>query len=107
MIDHAVQITRDISRSTYHTLHITRYISHWSVSVYLTQIFTSNSGQEVGLEIWRVVKFKIEKWAKEDYGKFFSGDSYIVLNTYKYGVIVYNYSSTVLFVTINNCLSLD
>ncbi|XP_063692078.1 gelsolin-like protein 2 [Bolinopsis microptera] len=41
------------------------------------------SGQEVGLEIWRVVKFKIEKWAKEDYGKFFSGDSYIVLNTYK------------------------
>jgi len=41
------------------------------------------SGQEVGLEIWRVVKFKIQKWPKDDYGKFFSGDSYIILNTYK------------------------
>lgn len=43
----------------------------------------NGSGQEVGMEIWRVNKFKIEKWPKEDYGKFFSGDSYIVLNTYK------------------------
>lgn len=43
----------------------------------------NGSGQEVGLEIWRVVKFKIEKWSKNDYGKFYSGDSYIVLNTYK------------------------
>ena len=42
----------------------------------------SISGKEVGLEIFRVVKFKIEKCPKADYGKFFSGDSYIVLNTY-------------------------
>jgi len=41
------------------------------------------SGHKVGLEIWRVVKFKIQKWAPEDYGKFYSGDSYIILNTYK------------------------
>jgi len=40
------------------------------------------SGKAVGLEIFRVVKFKIEKCDKADYGKFFSGDSYIVLNTY-------------------------
>jgi len=41
------------------------------------------SGQKVGVEIWRINKFKIEKWPREDYGKFFNGDSYIILNTYK------------------------
>lgn len=40
------------------------------------------AGQEVGLQIWRIVKFKVDSWPKEDYGKFFSGDSYIILNTY-------------------------
>lgn len=43
----------------------------------------AGSGEKVGMEIFRVVKFKIQKWPKEDYGKFFSGDSYILLNTYK------------------------
>lgn len=41
------------------------------------------SGQKVGLEIWRINKFKVEKWPESDYGKFFNGDSYIILNTYK------------------------
>jgi len=41
------------------------------------------SGQKVGIEIWRINKFKVEKWPKEDYGKFYNGDSYIILNTYK------------------------
>lgn len=41
------------------------------------------SGQKVGLQIWRIVKFKVENWPKEDYGKFYNGDSYIILNTYK------------------------
>lgn len=41
------------------------------------------SGQEVGLEIWRVVKFNMEAWPKEQYGEFYMGDSYIVLNTWK------------------------
>ncbi|KAK6994563.1 gelsolin-like protein 2, partial [Biomphalaria glabrata] len=27
--------------------------------------------------------FKVTPWPKEDYGKFYDGDSYIVLNTYK------------------------
>jgi len=40
-------------------------------------------GQEVGLKIWRIVKFKVEAWPVEEYGEFFSGDSYIILNTYK------------------------
>jgi len=41
------------------------------------------AGQEVGLKIWRIVKFKVEHWDKEEYGKFYSGDSYVILNTYK------------------------
>lgn len=40
------------------------------------------AGQEVGLKIWRIVAFKVQDWPTEDYGKFFSGDSYIILNTY-------------------------
>jgi len=41
------------------------------------------SGQQVGVEIWRINKFKVEKWPIEDYGRFYSGDSYIVMNTWK------------------------
>ncbi|XP_076468711.1 gelsolin-like protein 2 [Babylonia areolata] len=40
-------------------------------------------GKKVGLQIWRIVKFQVKDWPKEDYGKFYSGDSYIILNTYK------------------------
>jgi len=50
------------------------------------------AGSKVGLEIWRVENkrtkadtpdFGVKRWPKEDYGNFFSGDSYLVLNTYK------------------------
>ncbi|KAK7102328.1 gelsolin-like protein 2 isoform X2 [Littorina saxatilis] len=41
------------------------------------------AGQKVGVQIWRIVKFKVTEWPTEDYGKFYNGDSYIVLNTYK------------------------
>jgi len=42
-----------------------------------------NAGTKVGLQIWRIVKFKVVEWPVEDYGKFFNGDSFIILNTYK------------------------
>ncbi|XP_059152240.1 gelsolin-like protein 1 isoform X2 [Physella acuta] len=42
-----------------------------------------DAGKKVGLQIWRIVKFKVTAWPKEDYGKFYEGDSYIILNTYK------------------------
>jgi gelsolin len=42
-----------------------------------------NAGKQVGLQIWRIEKFQVKSIPKEDYGTFFSGDSYIVLNTYK------------------------
>jgi len=41
------------------------------------------AGQEVGLQVWRIVKFNVEHWDKEEYGSFYNGDSYIILNTYK------------------------
>ncbi|KAL5013218.1 hypothetical protein ScPMuIL_007488 [Solemya velum] len=42
-----------------------------------------NAGEKPGLQIWRIVKFKVTSWPEEDYGKFYNGDSYIILNTYK------------------------
>jgi len=42
-----------------------------------------NAGKRPGLQIWRIEKFKVVAWPKEEYGKFFDGDSYIVLNTWK------------------------
>lgn len=41
-----------------------------------------NAGSNVGVQIWRIVKFKVKSWPKEDYGKFYDGDSYIILNTF-------------------------
>jgi len=40
-------------------------------------------GKEVGLKIWRIVKFKVTDWPNDSYGEFYDGDSYIILNTYK------------------------
>ncbi|XP_067684710.1 gelsolin-like protein 2 [Haliotis asinina] len=40
-------------------------------------------GKSVGLKIWRIVKFEVKSWPEADYGKFYDGDSYIILNTYK------------------------
>lgn len=41
------------------------------------------AGKAPGLQIWRIEKFKVVAWPKDQYGKFYEGDSYIVLNTYK------------------------
>lgn len=41
------------------------------------------TGQKVGIKIWRIMNFKVTDWPVEDYGKFYSGDSYIILHTYK------------------------
>jgi gelsolin len=50
------------------------------------------AGQKAGLEVWRVENtrsksdtpvFGVKRWPKEEYGQFFTGDSYLVLNTYQ------------------------
>jgi hypothetical protein len=38
-------------------------------------------GQKPGTEIWRIQDFKPVPLPKADYGKFYNGDSYIVLQT--------------------------
>jgi len=38
---------------------------------------------KAGLQIWRIEKFHVVAWPKEKYGKFYSGDSYIILYTYE------------------------
>lgn len=49
------------------------------------------AGQKVGIEIWRVENrrtendtpdFGVKRWPENQYGQFYDGDSYIVLNTY-------------------------
>jgi len=42
-----------------------------------------NAGKAVGFQIWRIEKFTVKSWPKEQYGSFYDGDSYICLNTYK------------------------
>jgi gelsolin len=67
----------------------------------LCQPAWDNAGSEVGVLVWRIEKFHVkvsvhhrclrravtvnllQPVAKETYGSFFSGDSYIVLQTYK------------------------
>ncbi|URE45109.1 Villin headpiece domain [Musa troglodytarum] len=36
-------------------------------------------GQKVGTEIWRIENFQPVPLPKSDYGKFYSGDTYIIL----------------------------
>lgn len=40
------------------------------------------TGTKAGLEVFRIEKFKVVRVPVEEHGSFFSGDSYIVLNTY-------------------------
>jgi len=40
-------------------------------------------GGEPGVEVWRIEQFKVVKWPKEEYGRFYKGDSYICLKTTK------------------------
>jgi len=43
----------------------------------------SNAGKEIGMQIWRIEKFTVQSVPKDTYGTFYSGDSYILLNTYR------------------------
>ncbi|KAJ3113852.1 hypothetical protein HDU96_002849 [Phlyctochytrium bullatum] len=40
-------------------------------------------GKQVGLRVWRIEQFKVVPWPEKSYGMFYSGDSYIVINTWK------------------------
>lgn len=48
-----------------------------------TESAWKGAGKKIGLKTWRINKFKVETCPEEETGKFYSGDSYIVLRTYK------------------------
>lgn len=48
----------------------------------------NNAGKTKGLEIWRIENFQPVAVPKAEYGKFYSGDSYIVLNVSRFLVNV-------------------
>ena len=39
-------------------------------------------GSGPGVKVWRIEDFKVVPWPEENYGKFYVGDSYIVLNSW-------------------------
>jgi len=41
------------------------------------------AGKQAGLQVWRIEKFRVVPVEPKQYGSFYSGDSYIVLHTYK------------------------
>ena len=49
-----------------------------SVDIRLMKI--ENVGRKPGLEVWRVNKFELEEVPKEEIGKFYSGDCYVLLS---------------------------
>jgi hypothetical protein len=52
-------------------------------SILESEGITDKQGKKHHVEIWRIEKFKVRFWPKEEHGQFFSGDSYIVLHTFK------------------------
>ncbi|KAF2076051.1 hypothetical protein CYY_002665 [Polysphondylium violaceum] len=43
------------------------------------------AGKEAGVLVWRIENFKVVPVPKEQYGRFYEGDSYIVLHSFKSG----------------------
>ena len=42
-------------------------------------------GESAALKVWRIEQFRVVPWPAEKYGKFHTGDSYVVLNSYEVG----------------------
>jgi len=64
---------------------LTKYLEKLNLNSDEVKKDWGNAGSEPGLKIWRIENFKVVPWPEKDYGKFYSGDSYIVLNSYKQG----------------------
>lgn len=48
-----------------------------------SEVEFKGAGAAVGVEVWRIENFGVKKYDQKMHGQFFTGDSYIVLNTYK------------------------
>jgi gelsolin len=50
----------------------------------------AHAGAQVGTQIWRIESFELVPWLEENYGEFFRGDSYLLLNTYGSGTALFH-----------------
>eukprot|EP00455_Lapot_gusevi_P033631 TRINITY_DN3683_c0_g1_i2.p1 TRINITY_DN3683_c0_g1~~TRINITY_DN3683_c0_g1_i2.p1 ORF type:complete len:367 (+),score=176.05 TRINITY_DN3683_c0_g1_i2:64-1164(+) len=50
-----------------------------------SEVEFKGAGDELGLQVWRIEKLQVKAWPRERYGTFYTGDAYIVLNTYLKG----------------------
>lgn len=64
-----------------YTLFNFTYPKHLSPSLFPPT--PPNKKKNSDLKIWRIEQFKVKEWPKDQYGKFFTGDSYIILYTYQ------------------------
>jgi hypothetical protein len=44
--------------------------------------YFAGAGQKAGIEIWRIEKLHAVRYPEDQYGQFFSGDSYLVLKVH-------------------------
>ncbi|ORX61228.1 actin depolymerizing protein [Piromyces finnis] len=63
-------------------LDLTKYLENLNIGDNKDFKESWDGVDEIGLKIWRIEKLKVVPWPKELYGRFYSGDSYIVLNVY-------------------------
>ena len=71
------------SRLTPSVSQIDHKVKHASADTEPAWKAISLSPPKPGLCIWRIEDFQVVPWPKEAYGRFYDGDSYIVLNASK------------------------
>jgi len=64
-------------------LDLTKYLEKLNINSDEVKKEWGDAGTKLGLKIWRIENFKVVPWPEKDYGKFFSGHSYIVLNSWR------------------------
>jgi len=61
-----------------------RHAQYASGSILTTdEAVKDKQGKPHHVDIWRIEKFKVKFWPRESHGQFYSGDSYIILHTFK------------------------
>jgi len=43
----------------------------------------ATAGKQPGVQVWRIEKFQVKEWPRNQHGSFYEGDSYIILHTVK------------------------
>ena len=56
-----------------------------------TALEIKSAGKNPGLEVWRIENFELKSLPKTQHGKFYIGDSYIVLNTVQIKGMIFSF----------------